>query len=100
MIKKLCAQGYEYSGPLEFDSDSIKLYLENNLFDEKNALLKNLIELSEIDFHKKCASNQREAYNFQRSDPAFLEDCLVIEADYKEKIIVGDSVRQVGIFLL
>jgi len=59
----------------------------------KNTLT--MIEESElIDFHKEIANRQRNAYNRMRTDINFLKDNLLIEIDYKQKIILGKSPRQ------
>ena len=53
-------------------------------------------ELMSIQFHQKIANIQRESYNKMRKDPDTLKDTILIELDFKQKIIIGKSPRQVS----
>ena len=53
-------------------------------------------ELMSIQFHRKIANIQRESYNKMRKDPDTLKDTILIELDFKQKIIIGKSPRQVS----
>ena len=53
-------------------------------------------ELRSIQFHRKIANIQRESYNKMRKDPDTLKDTILIELDFKQKIIIGKSPRQVS----
>ena len=46
--------------------------------------------------HKKIADTQRNAYNVQRKDKNSLAKQLLIEVDYKQKIVIGLSPRQIN----
>jgi hypothetical protein len=50
-------------------------------------------ELDAIEYHKYIAYRQRNAYNTQKSDTEFLKDKLLIDYDYKQKIILGKGSR-------
>ena len=54
-----------------------------------DSTLKKLKELDSIEHHRAVASGQRKAYNMQRTDIDFLEDKLLIDIDYKQKINLG-----------
>lgn len=47
-------------------------------------------------FHKNVAISQREAYNHQRKTTDYLRDKILIEADFKQKILIGLSPRQIN----
>ena len=47
-------------------------------------------------FHKNVAKAQRSAYNVQRKDVNVLRDKILIELDFKEKIVIGLSPRQIN----
>ena len=75
--------------------DQFKHYL-NSLPDNDD--IKNAIEKIEncqlLDFHEEIADRQRTSYNSMRNDTDFLQKNLLIEIDYKQKIILGKSPRQ------
>jgi hypothetical protein len=57
----------------------------------KENVFKQLKILSQIEFHKRIAKIQREAYTKMINEsPAFYLDCLVIEMDFKQKITYGN----------
>lgn len=47
-------------------------------------------------FHKNVARSQRLAYNYQHTNPEFLHNKILIEMDFKQKICIGMSPRQVN----
>ena len=47
-------------------------------------------------FHKNIAFYQRKAYNTQRTNIQFLTNKLVIEIDFKQKIVITKSPRQIN----
>ena len=53
-------------------------------------------ELFAIQFHRKIAKIQREAYNNMRNDLIQMNDTILIEIDFKQKIVIGSSPRQVS----
>ena len=64
--------------------------------DESSEILLNLEELLAIQFHRKIAKIQRDAYNKMRKDVILLKDSILIDLDFKQKIVVGQSPRQVN----
>jgi hypothetical protein len=57
----------------------------------KENVFKQLKTLSQIEFHKRIAKIQREAYTKMINEsPDFYLDCLVIEMDFKQKITYGN----------
>lgn len=74
---------------------------ENNdrIEEEKNLYEKILINLNDFDsilFHKNVAKNQRIAYNYQIKNKEFLSGKILIECDFKQKILIGMSPRQIN----
>lgn len=53
-----------------------------------------LKQYQEIEFHKNLADIQRSQYNKDLNDKHLLNDSLLIELDFKEKIRIGLSPRQ------
>ena len=47
--------------------------------------------------HRDIADVQRRAYNSQRKDKEALKMQILIEADYKQKIVIGLSPRQINL---
>jgi hypothetical protein len=58
-----------------------------------NSNLRKSKELESIEYHKLVASKQRKAYNAQRTDAEFLNGKILIDLDYKQKIILGKGPR-------
>ena len=53
--------------------------------------VKNSLKILEtIQFHRDAARMSRDLYNKQRSDKDFLRDNLLIDIDFKQKIILGN----------
>ena len=53
-------------------------------------------EIVAIQFHRKVAAIQRDAYNKNIKDVNALKDSLLIELDFKQKVVIGSSPRQVS----
>lgn len=68
---------------------------EQNRNAHKEAINK-INNLKEIVYHKKIANHQRNAYNTMRKDVNLLKDNILIEIDFKQKILIGTSPRQVN----
>jgi hypothetical protein len=60
----------------------------------KTQAMKMLKQLNIIDFHRKIAETQREAYNKMRKDKSLLREAILIDFDFKQKIVIGISPRQ------
>jgi hypothetical protein len=59
-------------------------------------VVRDLENYEAIIFHKNISSIQRAAYNKHRTDLEGLKGKLLIEMDFKQKIIIGLSPRQVS----
>ena len=53
-------------------------------------------ELVAIKFHRKIAKIQRDSYKKMKNDMDLLKDSIMIELDFKQKIVIGSSPRQVS----
>lgn len=47
-------------------------------------------------FHKNIAKAQREAYKRDRTNVELLKNKIMIEVDFKQKIIIGFGPRQIN----
>jgi hypothetical protein len=83
----------------EFDADKMLNFLINNtndtdtlapLFIEKIDLFKSVM------YHKSIAIRQRISYNNERLSPDLLIGKIVIEIDYKAKMLLGKGPRQLN----
>jgi hypothetical protein len=68
--------------------------LQRNLERTKD-IITDLGDMQAIVFHKNVAKSQRQAY-VEHQSPIFLRNKLMIEVDYKEKIKIGLSPRQIS----
>jgi len=59
-------------------------------------ILKKAREFREYEFHRNIAANQRSSYKNNINDIILLEEALVIEIDFKQKVMIGISPRQVN----
>ena len=73
------------------DRDEIQSQIKT--LDTKIAKLENYLTVCG---HKDVANAQRDAYNNQRKNKEILKQCILIEADYKQKISIGLSPRRVN----
>ncbi len=53
--------------------------------------IERLLNFEAVVEHQKNASEQRSSYNFQRKDREFLRNKILIDLDYKQKIVIGLS---------
>jgi len=65
-------------------------------FDKISLSIEQLINCEAICEHKLNATYQRDAYNFQRKNKDFLRNKVLIDLDFKQKIIIGLSPVQVN----
>ncbi len=80
----------------EFDTNKILTYLRNNP-SETSALKIEKVELFlSVEYHKSIAARQRKSYNRDRLDPILLNGKILIELDYKQKMLLGQGPRQWG----
>jgi hypothetical protein len=78
----------------EFDCDRLL-----NVFQDEHRFFdfrKNVNDLKTNLFHKKIAQRQREVYNSSRKNTEQLENALLIEIDFEQKINIGISPRQLN----
>jgi hypothetical protein len=69
---------------------------ETEKIQELTSIISQLKDLEAMFIHKKVAKSQRAAYQFQRNSKEFLKDKILIDVDYKQKIVVGKGPRQVN----
>ena len=67
-----------------------------NEYNKYRTFVDDLKDYEAIVFHKNISICQRIAYNNQRKDIDFLKNKILIEIDFKQKIIIGISPRQVS----
>lgn len=61
----------------------------------KKKLIRMIIDYQELLYHKKIAQLQRNSYNSQRkNENYFLQDKILIDLDFKQKIVIGTGARQ------
>jgi hypothetical protein len=60
---------------------------------EIKTMYNNVKNLESIEYHKTIAKRQRESYNRQRKDPSLLKGKILIDIDYKQKIVLGKGSR-------
>ena len=58
--------------------------------------IKEMENLRTIEFHRTIAKNQRTAYNSYRHYVTKLDGKLLIEVDFKQKIILGEGPRKLN----
>jgi hypothetical protein len=78
----------------------IKIFKKYLTRDPENVQLLEIINslrnLKEIQYHRSIADKQKEKYNMSTKDPDLLKDSILIEMDYKQKIVYGASARAVS----
>ena len=99
------AKEYNYTQQIYSDKDDKKYdlntadlldFFKNKKTQESNLTISRLNELIAIQFHRKIAKVQREAYNKMRINEKLLENALLIDIDFKQKIVIGSSPRQIS----
>ena len=61
-----------------------------------DSLNKDVKALEIIKFHENVARAQRQAYNRHRQDANELSNKILIEVDFKQKIVIGFGPRQMN----
>ena len=74
----------------------LDFFKKNSEKKEQRDTISKINELIAIQFHRKIAQVQREAYNKMRKDKLLLKDALLIDIDFKQKIVIGSSPRQIS----
>ena len=88
MIKKHIREFTRLNTKLDSEF-SYQVFLDYYTIHKNDSIIEKLGYLKEIYFHKKIADRQKKTYNRYRTDPEFLGDQILIDADYKEKIYYG-----------
>ncbi|CAF0871784.1 unnamed protein product, partial [Brachionus calyciflorus] len=91
VVEYACQNGINEIDNSNFESILCNLsnLAENEELNEFRKLIK---DIEYLDFHKSIAKRQREAYNLMKNTLA--EDYILIEIDWKQKILLGLSPRQ------
>ena len=77
------------------DLDQIKKQLSRILVHEEYlSFQQNLLKIEILDWHYLVANRQRQSYNSMKQN--LPSDVLFIELDWKEKLVIGMSPRQIS----
>lgn len=68
--------------------------VSRNNYEEDEAIMYELKDYKEVIFHKETADRQRRSYNEMRTDEELLKKNILIDIDFKEKIIIGMGPNQ------
>lgn len=77
------------------DQNQLKERIQQEI-DEIATAIDNTRDYETIQFHKNIARLQRIAYNSHRTDVNVLRGSILIEADFKQKFIIGMGPRQIN----
>ena len=69
---------------------------QNSLYIQLGERIKEMENLRTLEFHRTISKNQRTSYNSYRHDVTKLDGKLLIELDFKQKIILGEGPRQLN----
>ena len=67
-----------------------------HIFEEKKDAIQKIRKLEIIRFHSQIAERQRKCYKNNLNDHKLFDNSIVIEMDFKQKILIGLSPRQVS----
>ncbi|CAF1115489.1 unnamed protein product, partial [Brachionus calyciflorus] len=85
-----------YENDQEKNFNSMRDYLSNFYSNEEFQSIRDTVQyINQLDFHKTVASRQREAYNQMKNN--LESDYILIEIDWKQKILIGMSPRQTSL---
>ncbi|CAF0854416.1 unnamed protein product [Brachionus calyciflorus] len=70
--------------------------IRNSEIEKLKDILTKLKSFQTVIFHKNVAKTQRAAYNKQTQSTTFLEGKILIEVDFKQRITIGLSPRQIN----
>ena len=59
--------------------------------DRLNLMINHLINCEAVQTHRNNAKIQRETYKSHRTDKDFLNEKIIIDIDFKQKIVIGLS---------
>jgi hypothetical protein len=80
---------------LEECNDLVRKAVLKTSYERCKGIISDINDLQATIFHKNVANCQRQAYK-ESQQPTFLKKKLMIEVDYKEKIKIGLSPRQIS----
>ena len=92
----------EYKINLKSESLDFSYTLLNNFLnglphsEQQEKGLENIKKLELIKFHYQIAKRQRKSYKNMLNNKKLFDDSIIIEMDYKQKILIGMSPRQVS----
>ena len=69
----------------------LKVSEQTEVIHDCNPALEIIPLIQEVQFHRNIAKMQRKSYNEMRSNEHLLKDSILIDLDFKQKIIIGDS---------
>ena len=81
---------------LLLESDENEKTKLQEAFNNHKEILTILDDYEQIIFHKNIARVQRQAYYAYLNNPTLLENKVLIELDFKQKIVLGMSPRQIS----
>ena len=96
-VIKFTDQNFNDSFNHPFDMNDLFQYYKDEFEKSENEGLKERLEtiikkiehIKELDFHREMAHKQRIVYNEMRKDNSYLKENLLIELDYKQKLLIG-----------
>ena len=86
---------YNEKDDSKFNVNTSDLLMFFKSINEKDVLSK-INDMVAIQFHRKISQIQRESYNRMRKDENVLKNTLLIDIDFKQKIVIGSSPRQIS----
>ena len=80
------------------NTKKMQIYFRNlDKSEERDTILDKINELMAIQFHRRIAKIQRDSYNKMKKDLILSKETILIDLDFKQKIVIGASPRQVNI---
>jgi hypothetical protein len=95
LIAIINQSNYDLPSNISFDSKKILEFLEKPSSIDRSAAIAKLKDYQEVEYHRSVSVTQRESYNKDCKDKELLSRKVLIELDFKEKIIVGIGPREV-----
>ena len=86
---------YDLPSNSSFDSKKILEFLERSSSMDRTSTIAKVKDYQEVEYHRNVSVKQRESYNRDCRDKELLSHKILIEFDFKEKIIVGIGPREV-----
>ena len=97
IVDLLRVSSYDLNSTESFDTVEILKFFEDSSRKEQSfQTISKVKDYQEIEYHRHVARMQRESYNTDCRDFTLLSKKILIEFDYKEKLIVGICPREIG----